>query len=46
MLEQLPLPGTELREHFALISMDDLLDVIALPDVEARWVPVQESPER
>ena len=40
------LPGTELREHFTLISMDDLLEVIALPDVEARWVPVRESVER
>jgi hypothetical protein len=36
----------ERREHFALISMNDLLDVIALPDVEARWVPVEESPKR
>jgi hypothetical protein len=40
------LPGTELREHFALITMSDLLDVIALPDVESRWVPVEESLER
>lgn len=40
------LPGTELREHFALISMDDLLDVIALPDAEARWVPMQEPLKR
>jgi hypothetical protein len=40
------LPGTEGREHFALISMNDLLDVIALPDAKARWVPVQESLKR
>lgn len=33
------LPGTERREHFALVSMNDLLDVIAFPDVQARWIP-------
>lgn len=32
--------------YFALIPMNDLLDVIALPDLEARWVPVEESPKR
>ena len=35
----LNLPGTESREHFSLISMNDLLDVIALPQVAVRWVP-------
>lgn len=39
------LPGTERREHFALISLNDLLDVIALPDVQAQWVP-GEAPTR
>lgn len=38
------LPGTERREHFALVSMNDLLDVIALPEVEAHWIAVEESP--
>jgi hypothetical protein len=33
------LPGVEGCQHFALICMNDLLDVLALPDVEARWVP-------
>lgn len=33
------LPGTERRQHFALISMNDLVDVIAPPDVVAKWVP-------
>jgi hypothetical protein len=40
------LPATALREHFALISMNDLLDVIALPDVEAHWVPAEKLPTK
>jgi hypothetical protein len=30
------------RSQTMLISMNDLLDVIALPDVETRWAPVKE----
>jgi hypothetical protein len=32
------LPGTERRQHFSLIAMNDLLDVIAFPEVAARWI--------
>jgi hypothetical protein len=27
------------RQHFSLISMNDLVEIIALPNVEARWLP-------
>jgi hypothetical protein len=33
------LPGTKTRQHFALVSMNDLLDVLAFPEVVVRWVP-------
>jgi hypothetical protein len=32
------LPGTQDLQHFALICMNDLLDIAALPNVAARWV--------
>ena len=32
------LPGAQHLQHFALICMNDLLDVLALSDVAARWV--------
>lgn len=31
--------AAEDRVHFALVTMNDLLHVLALPDVEAQWVP-------
>ena len=32
------LPGSAGRQHFALVCMNDLLDIAALPEVGARWV--------
>jgi hypothetical protein len=32
------LPGSQVLQHFALVCMNDLLDIAAPPDVEARWV--------
>jgi hypothetical protein len=31
-------PGAEGRVHFHLVGMNDVIDVLALPDVEAQWV--------
>jgi hypothetical protein len=36
------LPGTERRQQFSFVSMNDLLDVIAFPEVAARWVTPSE----
>jgi hypothetical protein len=30
-------PGAEGRGHFYLVGMNDLVNVLALPDVEAQW---------
>ncbi|ODP33053.1 hypothetical protein A9762_20630 [Pandoraea sp. ISTKB] len=35
------LPGTENRQHFSLVCMNDLLDVLALPDVRVRWIEAE-----
>jgi hypothetical protein len=35
-------PGTERRQHFSLISMNDLLDIIAFPEVAAQWLSSNE----
>jgi hypothetical protein len=37
------LPGTQSLQHFALICMNDLLDIAATPDVVARWVTPTQS---
>jgi hypothetical protein len=34
-------PSAEGREHFMLVSMNDVLDVIARPNVDAKWVAPQ-----
>jgi hypothetical protein len=38
LLTYLDNAGAEGRCHFLLISMNDLLDVLALPDVAANWI--------
>jgi hypothetical protein len=37
-------PGTERRVHFALVSLDDLVHILALPEVSASWVDVSRTP--
>jgi hypothetical protein len=32
------LPGTERRQHFWLVAMNDEVHIIALPEVTARWI--------
>jgi hypothetical protein len=32
------LPVAKGRRHFYLVSMNDLVDVLALPNVEAKWI--------
>ncbi len=33
------LPVSKGRTHFYLVSMNDLVDVLALPKVEVNWIP-------
>ncbi|BET11582.1 hypothetical protein THI4931_26240 [Pandoraea sputorum] len=35
------LPGTENRQHFSIVCMNDLLDVLALPDVRVKWIEAE-----
>ena len=37
------LPGTQGRQHFSLVAMNDLLNVLALHDVGARWIQAGET---
>jgi len=37
-------PAAAERAHFALVSMNDELQVLALPEVSAVWVPTSEDP--
>ena len=35
------LPGSENRQHFSIVCMNDLLDVLALPDVRVQWIEAE-----
>lgn len=35
------LPGTENRQHFSIVCMEDVLDVIALADARVRWITTE-----
>jgi hypothetical protein len=39
--QYMDLPGTENRRHFSFVCMNDLLDVLALPDVRVRWIEAE-----
>jgi hypothetical protein len=36
--QYMDLPGTENRQHFSIVCMEDLLDVIALAEAQVRWI--------
>ncbi|RKE25646.1 hypothetical protein B0G76_7195 [Paraburkholderia sp. BL23I1N1] len=36
--QYMDLPGTENRQHFSIVCMEDLLDVIAVADVRVVWI--------
>jgi hypothetical protein len=39
--QYMDLPDTENRQHFSIVCMNDLLDVIALADVRVRWIATE-----
>lgn len=41
LLQYMDLPRTENRQHFSIVCMNDLLDVLALPDVRVRWIEAE-----
>lgn len=38
LTQYMNLPGTENRQHFSIVCMNDLLDILALPDVRVQWI--------